>query len=140
MRHGQSPRYADVPCAWQTGSASLALRSFRLSPGYPSLLPRDSRRLEWQFSDPLSTHQNKVRHVTKEPQYGSRVGHLTQVRGIERRLCLLLALLRGHLASLGPSSRLRAVGQRRDREPMLGDELRRLVVNQREVTADESAA
>ena len=45
----------------------------------------------------------------------------------------------GHLASLGPSSRLRAVGQRRNREPMLGDELRRLVVNQREVTADESA-
>ena len=45
----------------------------------------------------------------------------------------------GHLASLGPSSRLRAVGQRRDREPMLGDELRRLVVDQREVTADESA-
>ena len=57
-----------MPCAWQTGSASLALRSFRLSPGYPSLLPSDSRRLEWQFSDPLSTHQNKVRHVTKESQ------------------------------------------------------------------------
>ena len=68
MRHGQSPRYADVPYAWLTNSASLSLRSLRRSWGYPSLLLTDSRRLERQFLDPLSTHQNKVRHVTKESQ------------------------------------------------------------------------
>ena len=28
----------------------------------------DSRHLEWQFSDPLSSNQNKVRYVTKESQ------------------------------------------------------------------------
>ena len=68
MRHGECPRYADVPCAWLDWQCTPALRSFRRSLGYPSLLPTDSRRLEWQFSDPLSTHQNKVRHVTKESQ------------------------------------------------------------------------
>ena len=64
--------------------------------------------------------------------------HRTACR-CEARCNVRTSLGGGHLASLGPSSRLRAVGQRRDREPMLGDELRRLVVNQREVTADESA-
>ena len=68
MRHGECPRYADAPCAWLDRQCTPALRSFRRSLGYPSLLPTDSRRLEWQFSDPLSTHQNKVRHVTKESQ------------------------------------------------------------------------
>ena len=68
IRHGECPRYADVPCAWLDWQCTPALRSFRRSLGYPSLLPTDSRRLEWQFSDPLSTHQNKVRHVTKESQ------------------------------------------------------------------------
>ena len=68
MRHGECPRYADVPYAWLDWQCTPALRSFRRSLGYPSLLPTDSRRLEWQFSDPLSTHQNKVRHVTKESQ------------------------------------------------------------------------
>ena len=68
MRHGEFPRYADVPYAWLNWQCTPALRSFRRSLGYPSLLPTDSRRLEWQFSDPLSTHQNKVRHVTKESQ------------------------------------------------------------------------
>ena len=68
MRHGACPRYADVPYAWLGWQCTPALRSFRRSLGYPSLLPTDSRRLEWQFSDAISTHQNKVRHVTKESQ------------------------------------------------------------------------
>jgi len=68
MRHGECPRYADEPCAWLDWQCTPALRSFRRSLGYPSLLPTDSRRLEWQFSDPLSTHQNKVRHVAKGSQ------------------------------------------------------------------------
>ena len=68
MRHGECPRYADVPCAWLDWQCTPALRSFRRSLGYPSLLPTDSRRLEWQFSDPLSSNQNKVRYVIKESQ------------------------------------------------------------------------
>ena len=68
MRHGECPRYADVPYAWLDWQCTPALRSFRRSLGYPSLLLTDSRRLGWQFSDPLSSNQNKVRYVTKESQ------------------------------------------------------------------------
>ena len=83
MRHGECPRYADVPYAWLDWQCTPALRSFGRSLGYPSLLLIDSRRLEWQFSDAISTHQNKVRHVTKESQrMNIRVGHFSQVRGI----------------------------------------------------------
>src|SRR6478672_1832054 len=56
------------PVPGSTGSAPLHCGHYRLSLGYPSLLPTDSRHLAWQFSDPLSAHQNKVRHVTKESQ------------------------------------------------------------------------
>ena len=63
-----APRYADVPYARLDWQCTPALRSLRRSLGYPSLLPTDSRRLGWQFLDPLSTHQNKVRHVTKGSQ------------------------------------------------------------------------
>ena len=68
MRHGECPRYADVPYAWLDWQCTPALRSFGRSLGYPSLLLTDSRRLERQFSEAISTHQNKVRHVTKESQ------------------------------------------------------------------------
>src|SRR6476646_9720662 len=64
-RHGGSTLRL-VSCHRSRSMVSPML--FRRSLGYPSLLPTDSRRLEWQFSDPLSTHQNKVRHVTKGSQ------------------------------------------------------------------------
>ena len=67
MRHGQSPGFADVPYALANQQCTPVTAVTRYL-GYPSLLPTDSRRLEWRFSDPLSTHQNKVRHVTKESQ------------------------------------------------------------------------
>ena len=67
MRHGQSPRYADVPYAWLLAVHPCHC-AFRRCWGYPSLLLTDSRRLERQFLDPISTHQNKVRDVTKESQ------------------------------------------------------------------------
>ena len=63
-----APGMPMCPVPGSTGSAPPALRSFRPSLGYPSLLPIDSKRLEWQFSDRLSSNQNKVRHVTKESQ------------------------------------------------------------------------
>ena len=56
------------PVPGSTGNAPLRCGHYRLSLGYPSLLPTDSRHLAWQFSDPLPAHQNKVRHVTKESQ------------------------------------------------------------------------
>ena len=88
MRHGECPRYADVPYAWLDWQCTPALRSFGRSLGYPSLLPTDSRRLEWQFSDPLSTHQNKVRHVTKESQRMELLAwDLTQVEGLSDFVC-----------------------------------------------------
>ena len=68
VRHGECPGMPMCPVPGFEWQCTPALRSFRHSLGYPSLLPTDSRRLEWQFSDPLSTHQNKVRHVTKESQ------------------------------------------------------------------------
>ena len=68
MRHGECPpvcrcalclaRLAVHPCT----AVVPAVSGLSLSITY------DFRRLEWQFSDPLSTHQNKVRHVTKESQ------------------------------------------------------------------------
>ena len=88
MRHGQSPRYADVPYAWLDWQCTPALRSFGRSLGYPSLLLTDSRRLEWQFSDAISTHQNKVRHVTKESQGMILCGASHLSLGIE---CCVLA-------------------------------------------------
>ena len=67
MRHGQSPRYADMPYAWLLTVHPCHCR-YGAVWGYPSLLLTDFRRLERQFLDPISTHQNKVRDVTKESQ------------------------------------------------------------------------
>ena len=110
MRHGECPRYADVPCAWLTGSASLALQSFRQSLGHPSLLPSDSRRLEWQFSDPLSTLQNKVRHVTKESQCSApAVGNEIAIRITEEAFAVALQAPPGIVVDqLEPPAQIRA--------------------------------
>ena len=56
------------PVPGSTGSAPLHCGRSGSLWAVPLDYLRDSRRLEWQFSDPLSTHQNKVRHVTKESQ------------------------------------------------------------------------
>ena len=56
------------PVPDSTGSAPLHCGRSGGLWAIPLYYLRDSRRLEWQFSDPLSTHQNKVRHVTKGSQ------------------------------------------------------------------------
>src|SRR6476646_5520789 len=56
------------PVPDSTGSAPLHCGRSGGLWAIPLYYPTDSRRLEWQFSDPLSTHQNKVRLVTKESQ------------------------------------------------------------------------
>ena len=57
MRHCGAPGMPMCPVPGSTGSAPLHCGRSGGLLGYPSLLPTDSRRLEWQFSDPLSTHQ-----------------------------------------------------------------------------------
>ena len=51
-----------------------------------------SRHLAWQFSDPLSTHQNKVHHEIKKSQDMDLAWNLTQLQGIERTSFGLLPL------------------------------------------------
>ena len=58
MRHGECPGMPMCPVPDWTLQCAPALRPVRRSIlGYPSLLRTDSRRLEWQFSDPLLREQ-----------------------------------------------------------------------------------
>jgi len=61
---------------WQCTPALRPVRRSIL--GYPSLLRSDSRRLEWQFSDPLLREQ-KISSLRDQrvTGIGSRVGHLS---------------------------------------------------------------
>ena len=55
--------------------------------GYPSLLPTDSRRLEWQFLDPISPTKIKSARDQRVTAYGSSRGTSPKFEG----LCLMRA-------------------------------------------------